>query len=80
MGRHFGSRMKDSPAVAHHVALSCRYMCLDFVTFLPALSLAKLVPLSRVTAEKIKKKEEREERGHSNREQERKEGRVQALK
>lgn len=62
---------------------SCLYTCLCFVTFFQPLSpacflLHQLVPLSRVTAEK----RDRKERGHGNREQkqERKEGRVQALK
>lgn len=62
---------------------SCLYTCLCLVTFFQPIFqacflLGQFVPLSRVTA----KKKDRKERRHGNREQkqERKEGRVQALK
>lgn len=50
----------------------------DILSFSASSLLGQLVPLSKVTAEKT----DRQERGHSNieQEQERKEGRVQALK
>lgn len=77
---------RQTPVQTQSVVQSCLYICLGFCDILslnlfsPAcFLLGHLVPLSRVTAEK---KEDSKERGHGNREQEqeRKEGRVQALK
>lgn len=76
---------RQTPVQTQSVVQSCLYICLGFCDILslnlfsPAcFLLGHLVPLSRVTAEKKDSKE----RGHGNREQEqeRKEGRVQALK